>query len=163
MAIEEEFAIEIPDEEADAITSVGQGESVRSEASQRFGVSDRRGRIPRKAFARSDADVLPCQPSNTSPRPPKVRSSTRTRESTYSNPSPLSRAHSPLITSTYNLPRCKRTRGWLCLLNSRSDTCDNEHAIEMATLCGRIYRGEWEARVSGCMSGNGLFRVTEPL
>jgi acyl carrier protein len=26
MAIEEEFAIEIPDEEADAITSVGQGE-----------------------------------------------------------------------------------------------------------------------------------------
>lgn len=27
MAIEEEFAIEIPDEEADAITSVGQGES----------------------------------------------------------------------------------------------------------------------------------------
>jgi acyl carrier protein len=27
MAIEEEFAIEIPDEDADAITSVGQGES----------------------------------------------------------------------------------------------------------------------------------------
>jgi acyl carrier protein len=26
MAIEEEFAIEIPDEDADAITSVGQGE-----------------------------------------------------------------------------------------------------------------------------------------